>query len=103
MLVLLGGAQYNIQRSVAFPVMSCSSEEPTQQEASLEASIAAEFTSTEVAVKVVRFFLWDLWIKLFLWVFLWFIMIPYKIIQVGVRKGTAEGQQAATRRSRRSR
>jgi hypothetical protein len=54
-------------------------------------------------VKVVRFFLWDLWIKLFLWVFLWFIMIPYKIIQVGVRKGTAEGQQAASRRPRRNR
>jgi hypothetical protein len=54
--------------------------------------------AAEVVVKVVRFFLWDVWIKLFLWLFLWFIMIPYKVIQVAVRKGTAEGQLAAARK-----
>jgi hypothetical protein len=44
-------------------------------------------------MKIVRFLLVDLWVKLFLWVLLPFIMIPYKIIQYAVSAGTRKQRQ----------
>lgn len=44
--------------------------------------------------KLVRFWLWDLWVKIILWVCLFFIMIPFKVVQYGVRFATGSQRKA---------
>lgn len=43
-------------------------------------------------MKIVRFLLIDLWVKLFLWVILFPVMLLYKIVQ-GASKSGSKGQE----------
>lgn len=48
-------------------------------------------------MKIVRFLLWDLWVKVLLWTLLFPIMILFKVVQYGVRFATREQREAARR------
>jgi hypothetical protein len=51
-------------------------------------------------MKLIRFLLIDLWVKLFLWVCLFPLMFLFKIIQYGVRFGTGGQRKELTRISK---
>ena len=48
-------------------------------------------------MKMIRFLLWDLWVKAFLWLLLFPFMLLFKAIQYGVRFATKEQREAAKR------
>ncbi len=47
-----------------------------------------------MVMKVIRFVLFDFWVKIILWIFMGpFIMFPYKIIQYGISFGNRKQRQ----------